>query len=298
MRRRRLGVASGQGLTDGPSVFLTQEEAHGVLRRHRRANSFLEELRSGSLERECGEERCSFEEAREIFQNAERTVSPPPGGALRAARRRSVSLLGGRGPRAPCRGHVPTRTALGAPAAPMDGASLRGALISRWKMRFEKQAPGVPCLPMDAARPRPPRPQSGPSSVQGLLMEQTAGTLAWASPSSPRRPGRTPRRRLQRANVSGPLQRAAPRLFARWERRVSTLSRSTRGVAMRGQTHTSPQGSSHAHRTLTSHRTLASHSQDTQLTLTGHTLCVQRTPASFSQDTCLTLTGHLTPNRK
>ncbi|XP_015399937.1 coagulation factor VII [Panthera tigris] len=55
------------------AVFLTQEEAHGVLRRHRRANSFLEELRSGSLERECGEERCSFEEAREIFQNAERT---------------------------------------------------------------------------------------------------------------------------------------------------------------------------------------------------------------------------------
>lgn len=159
MRRRRLGVASGQGLTDGPSVFLTQEEAHGVLRRHRRANSFLEELRSGSLERECGEEQCSFEEAREIFQNAERTVSPPPGGALRAARRRSVSLLGGRGPRAPCRGHVPTRTALGVPAAPMDGASLRGALISSRKTRFEKQAPGVPCLPMDGARPRPPSPK-------------------------------------------------------------------------------------------------------------------------------------------
>lgn len=66
------------------SVFLTQEGAHGVLHRRRRANSFLEELRTGSLERECMEEQCSFEEAKEIFQNAERTVSPPPGvpGAL------------------------------------------------------------------------------------------------------------------------------------------------------------------------------------------------------------------------
>ncbi|XP_039082575.1 coagulation factor VII isoform X2 [Hyaena hyaena] len=55
------------------AVFLTQEEAHGVLHRRRRANSFLEELRTGSLERECMEEQCSFEEAKEIFQNAERT---------------------------------------------------------------------------------------------------------------------------------------------------------------------------------------------------------------------------------
>ncbi|XP_034858818.1 coagulation factor VII isoform X2 [Mirounga leonina] len=55
------------------AVFLTQEEAHGVLRRQRRANLFLEELRPSSLERECREELCSFEEAREIFQDAERT---------------------------------------------------------------------------------------------------------------------------------------------------------------------------------------------------------------------------------
>uniref|UniRef100_A0A452V7A1 Coagulation factor VII n=1 Tax=Ursus maritimus TaxID=29073 RepID=A0A452V7A1_URSMA len=57
------------------AVFLTQEEAHGVLHRQRRANSFLEELRSGSLERECREEQCSFEEAREIFQDTDRTHS-------------------------------------------------------------------------------------------------------------------------------------------------------------------------------------------------------------------------------
>uniref|UniRef100_A0A2K6KSA5 Coagulation factor VII n=1 Tax=Rhinopithecus bieti TaxID=61621 RepID=A0A2K6KSA5_RHIBE len=50
-----------------------REEAHGVLHRRRRANSFLEELRPGSLERECKEEQCSFEEAREIFKDLERT---------------------------------------------------------------------------------------------------------------------------------------------------------------------------------------------------------------------------------
>lgn len=59
------------------SVFITQEEAQGILHRHRRANSFLEELRLGSLERECREEQCSFEEAREIFRNDERLVSSP-----------------------------------------------------------------------------------------------------------------------------------------------------------------------------------------------------------------------------
>ncbi|XP_051037904.1 uncharacterized protein LOC127220220 [Phodopus roborovskii] len=57
----------------GAVVFLTQEEAHSVLHRQRRAYSFLEELRQGSLERECLEEQCSFEEAREIFKNTERT---------------------------------------------------------------------------------------------------------------------------------------------------------------------------------------------------------------------------------
>lgn len=59
------------------SVFITQEEAHGVLHRQKRANSLLEELWPGSLERECIEELCSFEEAREIFQSLERTVSAP-----------------------------------------------------------------------------------------------------------------------------------------------------------------------------------------------------------------------------
>uniref|UniRef100_A0A8C4MWV9 Coagulation factor VII n=1 Tax=Equus asinus asinus TaxID=83772 RepID=A0A8C4MWV9_EQUAS len=55
------------------AVFITQEEAHSILHRQRRANWFLEELKPGSLERECKEEQCSFEEAREIFKDTERT---------------------------------------------------------------------------------------------------------------------------------------------------------------------------------------------------------------------------------
>ncbi|XP_023973233.1 coagulation factor VII [Physeter macrocephalus] len=55
------------------AVFVSQEQAHSVLHRPRRANWLLEELRPGSLERECREELCSFEEAREIFQSQERT---------------------------------------------------------------------------------------------------------------------------------------------------------------------------------------------------------------------------------
>ncbi|XP_054421753.1 coagulation factor VII [Pteronotus mesoamericanus] len=54
------------------AVFITQEEAQSILHRQRRANSWLEELRPGSLERECNEELCSYEEAREIFRNTER----------------------------------------------------------------------------------------------------------------------------------------------------------------------------------------------------------------------------------
>ncbi|XP_004423266.2 PREDICTED: LOW QUALITY PROTEIN: coagulation factor X [Ceratotherium simum simum] len=60
-------------LLPGGSVFLSRERAHGLLARVRRANSFLEELKRGNLERECMEESCTFEEAREVFEDAERT---------------------------------------------------------------------------------------------------------------------------------------------------------------------------------------------------------------------------------
>ncbi|XP_013809535.1 coagulation factor VII isoform X2 [Apteryx mantelli] len=56
------------------AVFLKQEEATSVLQRQRRANSIFEEIKLGSLERECMEEKCSFEEAREIYQDDERTT--------------------------------------------------------------------------------------------------------------------------------------------------------------------------------------------------------------------------------
>ncbi|KAM6918882.1 vitamin K-dependent protein C [Xenentodon cancila] len=55
------------------SVFSDAPQAHMLLR-SRRANSFLEELKPPSMERECIEERCDFEEAREIFQTREATL--------------------------------------------------------------------------------------------------------------------------------------------------------------------------------------------------------------------------------
>uniref|UniRef100_A0A2K6AGH0 Vitamin K-dependent protein C n=1 Tax=Mandrillus leucophaeus TaxID=9568 RepID=A0A2K6AGH0_MANLE len=69
------GISSTPAPLD--SVFSSSERAHQVLRIRKRANSFLEELRPSSLERECVEEICDFEEAKEIFQNVDDTVRPP-----------------------------------------------------------------------------------------------------------------------------------------------------------------------------------------------------------------------------
>lgn len=55
-------------------AFLDRRAASQVLKRERRANSFLEEFKQGDQERECMEERCSKEEAREIFEDTEKTV--------------------------------------------------------------------------------------------------------------------------------------------------------------------------------------------------------------------------------
>ncbi|XP_028998953.1 protein Z, vitamin K-dependent plasma glycoprotein b [Betta splendens] len=56
-------------------VFRQSSQAHSVLLRSRRANSFLlEELLQGNLERECYEERCNFEEAREYFEDTGKTI--------------------------------------------------------------------------------------------------------------------------------------------------------------------------------------------------------------------------------
>ncbi|XP_075273728.1 coagulation factor IX-like isoform X2 [Opisthocomus hoazin] len=56
------------------SVFMRKDKAHEVLKVHKRANYFLEEIRPGNLERECNEEKCSFEEAKEIFHSQEKTM--------------------------------------------------------------------------------------------------------------------------------------------------------------------------------------------------------------------------------
>ncbi|KAM3585222.1 uncharacterized protein V6R79_010780 [Siganus canaliculatus] len=56
------------------SVFLDPHRAHDILVRTRRANSgWFEELQRGDLKRECLEERCSYEEAREVFEHTETT---------------------------------------------------------------------------------------------------------------------------------------------------------------------------------------------------------------------------------
>ncbi|XP_010976817.2 vitamin K-dependent protein S [Camelus dromedarius] len=49
--------------------FLSKQHASQVLVRKRRANSMLEETKKGNLERECIEELCNKEEAREVFEN-------------------------------------------------------------------------------------------------------------------------------------------------------------------------------------------------------------------------------------
>ncbi|XP_077439449.1 transmembrane gamma-carboxyglutamic acid protein 1 [Vanacampus margaritifer] len=55
------------------SVFLPAEAAHSVLRRLPRANFLLEEMKQGNIQRECREEICTYEEAREAFENDEKT---------------------------------------------------------------------------------------------------------------------------------------------------------------------------------------------------------------------------------
>uniref|UniRef100_H0VMC9 Vitamin K-dependent protein C n=1 Tax=Cavia porcellus TaxID=10141 RepID=H0VMC9_CAVPO len=57
------------------SVFSSSQRAHQVLRIRKRANAFLEEVRPGNLERECYEEICDFEEAKEIFQTVDATLA-------------------------------------------------------------------------------------------------------------------------------------------------------------------------------------------------------------------------------
>ncbi|XP_068860543.1 vitamin K-dependent protein Z isoform X3 [Aphelocoma coerulescens] len=66
------GYALGNDKTCVSGVFISANDANSVIKRQRRASSlFLEEVLQGSLERECLEERCTQEEAREVFENDE-----------------------------------------------------------------------------------------------------------------------------------------------------------------------------------------------------------------------------------
>ncbi|XP_051913463.1 coagulation factor VII [Hippocampus zosterae] len=58
-------IPACNGLPEG--MFLGRPAASVFLHRTRRANYFWEELKQGNLERECLEEKCSYEEAKEIF---------------------------------------------------------------------------------------------------------------------------------------------------------------------------------------------------------------------------------------
>ncbi|XP_047432362.1 coagulation factor VII-like [Mugil cephalus] len=56
------------------TVFVQKQDANLLLRRWKRANNgFLEELKQGNLERECIEEICDYEEAREVFEDDAKT---------------------------------------------------------------------------------------------------------------------------------------------------------------------------------------------------------------------------------
>lgn len=57
------------------AVFLSDKSASSVLVRQKRYNAGrLEEFAAGNLERECREEKCNYEEAREVFENDAKTM--------------------------------------------------------------------------------------------------------------------------------------------------------------------------------------------------------------------------------
>ncbi|KAJ8246650.1 hypothetical protein GJAV_G00253900 [Gymnothorax javanicus] len=74
MMRALLLATLAFACTVSAAVFLRKDDAHGLLQRSRRANSgFLEEVKQGNLERECVEEICDYEEAREVFEDDAKT---------------------------------------------------------------------------------------------------------------------------------------------------------------------------------------------------------------------------------
>uniref|UniRef100_A0A669E1W0 Vitamin K-dependent protein C n=1 Tax=Oreochromis niloticus TaxID=8128 RepID=A0A669E1W0_ORENI len=71
---RLLSCSGGQSHWWVSRVFRSAPEANTVFLRPKRANTFMEEFRQGNLERECYEEQCNIEEAREYFEDTQKTV--------------------------------------------------------------------------------------------------------------------------------------------------------------------------------------------------------------------------------
>ncbi|XP_019746803.1 protein Z, vitamin K-dependent plasma glycoprotein b isoform X1 [Hippocampus comes] len=70
-----ISLASGLQVLGKADVFVQAPAAQSIFLRSKRANYFLvEEILQGNLERECHEERCTFEEAREYFEDHDKTV--------------------------------------------------------------------------------------------------------------------------------------------------------------------------------------------------------------------------------
>ncbi|KAM4602459.1 transmembrane gamma-carboxyglutamic acid protein 4 isoform 1-T2 [Polymixia lowei] len=72
--RRLLLQNTGSEEDQSKEVFVEEEEAHKFLGRHLLLNRFdFEVFTPGNLERECYEEDCNYEEAREVFENDQKT---------------------------------------------------------------------------------------------------------------------------------------------------------------------------------------------------------------------------------
>ncbi|XP_068456183.1 coagulation factor IXb [Clinocottus analis] len=70
------GLPTGLKDENKEAVFVSQQTADTVLRRLRRYNSGgLEEMMKDNLERECKEETCTLEEAREVFEDNDKAMA-------------------------------------------------------------------------------------------------------------------------------------------------------------------------------------------------------------------------------
>ncbi|XP_063293366.1 transmembrane gamma-carboxyglutamic acid protein 4 [Pelobates fuscus] len=69
-------ILESKSLKSDKEVFTSEEDASSFLRRRLLYNQFdFEMFVSGNLERECNEELCSYEEAREIFEDQDATMT-------------------------------------------------------------------------------------------------------------------------------------------------------------------------------------------------------------------------------